>query len=144
MVAYSFKGRFVAPIEARTKTQTIRAVGKKRHARKGDILQVYTGDRFHPRKVGIARCILAAPITLDFRAGLVTWDHQREAGDVPIPIKGQAALDAFAVSDGFESWDDLQTFWLQTHDTSIAFTGVRIFWGDTFASLTPAGASKDD
>lgn len=41
MVAFSFKSRFVIPIELRTKQQTIRTV-RKRNARAGDGLQLMT------------------------------------------------------------------------------------------------------
>ena len=44
MVAYSFKRRFREPILAGSKQQTIRA-DRKRHARRGEALQLYTGMR---------------------------------------------------------------------------------------------------
>jgi hypothetical protein len=42
MVAYSFNPIFVGPILAGTKRQTIRAE-RKRHARPGEAMQLYTG-----------------------------------------------------------------------------------------------------
>ncbi|MEJ0016825.1 MAG: ASCH domain-containing protein [Acetobacteraceae bacterium] len=44
MVAYSFKRDFAAPILAGIKRQTIRA-DRRRHARPGEVLQLYTGMR---------------------------------------------------------------------------------------------------
>lgn len=140
MVAYSFKGRFRPAIEARTKVQTMRAVGKKRHARKGELITMTTGDRFHPVKFGAARAILVAPVTLDFEGRHAFWIQEREpaVGNVQIDIEG-AQLDVFARSDGFEDWADLESFFRQTY-AAPAWSGIRIFWGDTFASLiTPAG-----
>lgn len=140
MVGYSFKGRFREPIEARTKTQTMRAVGKKRHAKKGELITMTTGDRFHPVKFGAARAIIVAPVTLDFEGRHAFWILQREhAPDVQMDIEGPQ-LDVFARSDGFEDWADLASFFRQTYGAP-AWSGIRIFWGDTFASLTPAGAS---
>lgn len=144
MVAYSFKGRFVPKIEGRTKTQTMRAVGKKRHAKKGELITMTTGDRFHPVKFGAARAIIVAPVTLDFEGRHAFWIMQRDAhvGDVQIDIEG-AGLDVFAKSDGFDDWADLESFFRQTYAGAPAWSGIRIFWGDTFASLTPAGASTN-
>jgi hypothetical protein len=45
MVAYNFKAQFAPLVEAGIKRQTIRARGKRRHAAKGDRLQLYTGQR---------------------------------------------------------------------------------------------------
>lgn len=131
MVAYSFKGRFVSPIKARTKRQTIRAAGKKRHARAGDTLQIYTGDRFHPKKVGEATCARAGVITLDFKL-LEVWIDWNDGENTMLVLLDE--LDDFARSDGFDSWDDLEAFWKQTHDVSNSWTGVIITWGDTFVA----------
>lgn len=45
MVAYSFNARFELPIVTLRKTGTIRNVGKRRHAKPGETLQLYTGMR---------------------------------------------------------------------------------------------------
>lgn len=138
MVAYSFKGRFIEPITTRCKRQTIRAIGKKRHARPGEQIQLYTGDRFHPRKMGEAKCLSSITITLAFgdscKRPLVIF------GD---PLVGQvlvapAHLDGFAVNDGFADWQALADFWAETHAPLPAeWTGILITWGDTFAPSTP-------
>lgn len=141
MVAYSFKGRFVEPIKARTKRQTIRKPGKKRHARPGDALQIYTGDRFHPKKVGEATCETARPICLGFRqttAGgirrpFVLFGDPSDAKPADILLTPEE-LDNFAKADGFDSWDDLEVFWLDTHGAAREFEGVIITWGDTFVA----------
>lgn len=146
MVAYSYKGRFVAPIRVglglpvqdehrelgdyqpgqiiKPKTQTIRADGKRRHARPGETIQNYYGMR-QPKcfKIGDARCTAADPILVYVEA-----DH--------IEVKGRshlrtlAELDAFAQSDGFADWSQMKAFWLEEHDGKHLgpFVGVLIRW----------------
>jgi len=136
MVAYSFKSQFVVPIDLGEKQQTLRNKGKKRHALPGDTIQHYTGDRFHPRKFGEATCQEAGEITLDFRRNRVVYTTAR--GGVRILEKADD-LAAFAKLDGFPSWADLRAFWAVTHKGQDVWTGVRIFWGDTFrAGVTAA------
>ena len=54
MVAYSFNSRFEVAIREGWKTQTIRA-GRKRHARPGEMLQLFCGMRTaHCRKALLA------------------------------------------------------------------------------------------
>lgn len=148
MVAYSFKPRFVLPIELGDKRQTIRGVGKKRHARAGDTLQLYTGPRMKPRKIGEATCESSGPITLAFgdatKRPFVVFGDPQTAGPGEILIT-PAELDAFAVLDGFADWQALADFWAETHAPLPAeWTGVIVRWGDTFrgglALNPPAGA----
>lgn len=141
MVAYTFKSRFVGPIERREKRQTIRAVGKKRHSQPGEQIQLFTGDRFHPRKVGVATCATSGPITLAFgdatKRPFVTFDDPQTAKAKDILIT-PAELDDFAVSDGFADWQALADFWAETHSPLPAeWTGILITWGETFV---PVGA----
>ena len=133
MVAFSFKSRFVLPIELGTKQQTIRNV-RKRNARPGDGLQLMTGPRFQPRRIGTADCLAAGPIQI--RLGASPSVHV-EAIDgsgrlEPRFIFGHRDLDAFAVRDGFDEWPDLEAFWRETHDTSAPWAGRWTFWGETF------------
>lgn len=139
MVAFSFKSRFVAPIEARTKQQTLRNL-RKRNARAGDTLQLSTGDRFHPKRLGLAVCRGAGPIRIDFAAPV------GKAGRPVVHIEaiwasgmmesifyhGAEALDLFAVRDGFQDWRDLERFWDETHDKPPSWSGWWTFWGDSF------------
>lgn len=145
MVAYTFKGRFVEPIQEKTKRQTIRAVGKKRHAWPGDRIQVYTGDRFHPRKVGESTCQSREAIRFDFAAGRVWIGEGVHHSDQGVRIiQGDAALDHFARLDGFQDWQALVDFWAETHNVEDSWTGILITWGETFAPNPPAGDSADD
>jgi hypothetical protein len=146
MVAYSYKGRFVAPIRVglglsvldlhyelggylpgqpiRPKRQTIRANGRRRHARPGETLQHYHGMRTTKCfKIGDARCKSISDVRLYIHA---EW----------IEIKGEAELrkgrqlDVFARDDGFDDWAGMRTFWLEEHDGKHLgpFVGVLIKW----------------
>lgn len=123
MVAYSFKPRFVAPILAGAKRQTIRA-DRKRHARQGERLQLYTGMRTRSCKaIGTAHCLGADPITLRFKL----WPY------VYLPWGGYDdpdTLRAFAMADGFPDWEAMTDFWRETHPDVPVFSGVLIRWSE--------------
>lgn len=138
MVAYSFKRRFVAPIQVGLgiymppeptsqipdpKTHTIRALrdGRSRHARAGEPVSLYCDQRSPDGfLIGMAVCIDAPPISLEFKRGLVRsapFGH----------IRGAAALDTFARSDGFEDWAQMHAFWREEHDAD-GFDGIIVRW----------------
>lgn len=128
MVAYSFKPRFVAPILAGTKQQTIRAE-RKRHARQDETLQLYTGMRTkNCRAIGLARCELVLPVTLDFASNRIMT-----GGTV---FRSSANLDAFASYDGFSDWLAMRNFWRENHSLDV-FWGVIIRWRDFRAAGGP-------
>lgn len=130
MVAYSFKARFVGPILAGTKAQTIRA-DRKRHARPGEALQLYTGMRTkHCRLIARATCESVVPVRLTFHRllGPLIW----EIDGVEL---GCDAMDEFAAADGFGGGGfpalDMAAFWVETHgegSDQIDFRGVLIRW----------------
>lgn len=134
MVAYSFKARFEAPILARTKRQTIRGAGKRRHAREREELQLYTGMRTRScRLLARATCLSTKPVRLMLATDLVRIDGRATHSLM-------RELDAFAVRDGFGDWGDLKEFWRAEHGSSVAdFEGVLVDWGDT--AQAPAVAS---
>lgn len=123
MVAYSFRPRFVAPILAGTKTQTIRAP-RKRHARPGETLQLYTGMRTKRCElIREAKCVSAQNILLWlFEDG--EHDGFAVAGHPP----ACPDLDVFARADGFADWADLKAFWRAEHPGVYEFHGVLIRW----------------
>jgi hypothetical protein len=127
MVAYSFKARFAPPIIAGTKRQTIRA-DRRRHARPGEEVQLYTGMRTKScRLIGRATCDSVVPIRLDFMG----WGAIEVGGHVG--LTGAHHLDGFARDDGFESWEELKQFWSVAHPVAYAagaFSGVRVRWKD--------------
>lgn len=133
MVAFNFKARFVVPIELRIKRQTIRNV-RKRNARPGDTLQLMTGPRFSPRRIGTAQCEAAGPIQITFGdAAKVHVEKVWATGFIEPEIMISAtSLDSFAVRDGFGDWGDLEDFWRETHDPGLGWSGWWTFWGETF------------
>jgi hypothetical protein len=122
MVAYSFAPRFIAPIRAGTKTQTIRANGKRRHAEAADMLQLYAGMRTaHCQRIlPDVRCTQAMPIVIHFQGTIINrievWG---------LPVRG---LDAFARRDGFDDIFDMERFWFETHGDMTTFQGTVIEW----------------
>lgn len=137
MVAYSFKRRFVEPIRwglglgldlsdntakiGAPKRQTIRA-DRKRHARPGEELQLYSGMRTKGCfLIGRARCVGVESIRLRFgrRTDVVI-------GKIPLNPTDKN-LDAFAREDGFENWNALRDFWNEEHGVE-RFEGVIVYW----------------
>lgn len=122
MVAYSFKARFADPILDGTKRQTIRAP-RKRHARSGEELQLYTGMRTKSCKlIRRAKCLDVSTVRLDFDATRV---EVLETGTAWTTID---ECNAFAVADGFTDWKDMHAFWRKEHPDIDAFEGVLIRW----------------
>lgn len=135
MVAYSFKKQFVDPIRAglghyehidgmipAPKRQTIRANGKRRHARPGETLQLYSAMRTKQCfKIGEATCTEVVPISIDVRKDglLISSGRQR--------IIGGTLIDNFARLDGFADGKEMRDFWLKEHGLG-KFEGVLIRW----------------
>jgi hypothetical protein len=121
MVAYSFQRRFAEPIIAGTKGGTIRA-DRRRHARPGEELQLYVGMRTKQcRLITRETCIAVDPISLDLFYWQVSWSCTQRW------IKRTTDLDALAVFDGFQSFAEMQDFWLRTHHATV-FRGWHIRW----------------
>jgi hypothetical protein len=123
MVAYGFKGRFVPKIKARIKKHTMRNE-RKRHVRVGESPQLYE----KMRQKGCAKiipdpeCVAVEPVQIDFKKDTV------RIGERPV-IRDQAERDEFAVSDGFEDWEDLRAFWKKEHKAVYPlWSGVYIAW----------------
>lgn len=131
MVAYSFNPRFVEPIRQGFKTQTIRAHGRRRHARPGELLQLYSGMRTaHCQRIlPDVPCLELMEVEIQFRAGEIT---RIVTDGVPV-----CDLDAFAIRDGFADAVDMWAFWHDHHPQAVeaatggimvAFRGVLIEW----------------
>ena len=161
MVAYSFKPKFVGPIQAglgvlpvidghpaefvldagskfprafvpvrdldppvRPKRQTIRAHGKRRHARPGDELQLYTGMRTKAcRLIGRAQCTEVKSIILWFEEGSV-------AAQINGEILGPRKMKSFAQADGFKDTLEMAAFWSHENGTRNGdkWKGLLILW----------------
>ena len=119
MVAYSFQRQFIAPIVSGRKRQTIRAP-RKRHAREGEALQLYTAMRTKQcRPIGTAVCLEARAIELDFVKRSVLIE-----GVPGGPIDGVLELDSIAQDDGFADFSEMRAFWAGV----ATFSGVLIRW----------------
>ena len=139
MVAYSFKKRFGLPIRAGTKAQTVRAE-RKRHARPGEELQLYTGMRTrHCVLLGRSTCVSIEPVRLCFSERSATELFQ--VGGEHLDL---TAMEAFARADGFNDVEDMARFWWAEHPHAgtdcITFVGVLIRWMPlvSIASLSTA------
>lgn len=124
MVAYSFNPRFIEPIRQGIKSQTIRAHGHRRHARPGELLQLYSGMRtVHCQRIlPDVPCLTVMQVDIVLDDGVIT----RVATD-GVPV---IDLDAFALRDGFADREDMSAFWRAHHagvDT-VGFSGVLIEW----------------
>lgn len=139
MVAYSFKRQFVDPIKvglglrgselARPivppKRQTIRA-DRKRHARPGEELQLYCGMRTrHCFLIGRAKCLAVRGIHLVFDARTILIERAEMSAIKDWLLYRDA--DAFARSDGFKHFEEMQAFWDAEHGVA-EFTGFLIQW----------------
>lgn len=122
MVAYSFRARFEAPIREGWKTQTIRG-HRTRHARAGEMLQLFVGMRTaHCRRIcADVRCTAVMALEIDFAPDgailRITTDQ--------VPVRD---LDAFAIQDGFQDAGDMAAFWVREHGPLHQFLGVLIEW----------------
>jgi hypothetical protein len=145
MVALSFKEMFVDPIrvglgldtflevigKVEPKNQTIRANGKRRPPRPGELLQLYCAMRTKRcRKIGDARCTKVEPIVLRFvRRADDTIGVKITLGSLkPKFILTRSEAEAFARADGFASLDAFIAFWLAVHGAPPRWNGNVIYW----------------
>ena len=114
MVAYNFQTRFAHDVETGKKRQTIRAEGKRNHARPGDKIQLYTGMRTKQcRKLGEATCTLSTYCAI--------YENNITTGNYPA-----TDLDEFAQADGFHSFYEMKEWFRKTH--GLPFIGRLIKW----------------
>lgn len=149
MVAYSYKGRFVAPIRVglglpvldlhyelggyapgssiRPKRQTIRTNGRCRHAWPGETLQLYHAQR-SPKcfKIGEGSCSAVSMIRLFVHDARVLINQRGRL----VEYRKPSELDMFAREDGFDDWAGMRDFWLEEHDGKHLgpFVGVLVQW----------------
>lgn len=129
MVAYSFKAKFEKAIADRVKRQTIRPEGKRRHAKAGEMLQLYVGMRTRNCRKIIPDvvCIGAEPIIIDVP------ERAEAPATYKMPGRPEQPLllidDAFAQRDGFRNSREMVEFWIAEHKPG-AFHGLLIRWSD--------------
>ncbi|WP_150213004.1 hypothetical protein [Candidatus Tokpelaia sp.] len=112
MVVYNFKEQFADLVASGEKCQTIRRLGKRSHARAGDRLQLYTGQRTKScRKLGEAICTSVTPIKILIgyipTSGAYIRDIIIYQADNPTgygePVGDNFAIARFAMADGFRA-----------------------------------------
>lgn len=137
MVAYSFQPRFVPALRSGEKGQTIRAKGKKRHARVGDLVQVYTGMRTkHCQRLFESPCIEATPIQI-YRKDMGELEKlEIVVGDRLLSFEEMTVL---ALADGFETLAAFIAFF----EPAMPFDGVLIKWRPIVPSITVSQRSGD-
>ena len=121
MVAYNFQSQFAPLVESGEKRQTFRVLGKRRHARPGDSLQLYTGMRTKACRKLVTPdpvCLFSSPV---FIVPFGTKSPVMLEGDADYPHP-----DRFARDDGFIDFDDLLCWLAQTH--GLPFDGQLIKW----------------
>lgn len=145
MVAYSFKKQFVDPIKVglgldpiesppefvKPKRQTIRTIGKRRHARPGEVVQLYYGMRTKQcMSIGVGRCTEARDIVLTFGklSGVsIGGTHMPDGTQQRQECYLGDGLDEFAQKDGFGCWKEMVEFWNENHGLD-EFNGKLIEW----------------
>ncbi len=152
MVAYDFRPMFVGSIRSGNKRQTIRS-NRRRHARPGEPMQLYTGMRTKAcaKVIDDPLCEQLAEVHLDLRCLEGTPDVLTSNAEVlplldgvdfrlnNIPILG-AFRDWAAADDGFyrrgsftasgeimEPFVAMMIFWMEHHGP-VLFEGVLLQW----------------
>lgn len=114
MSAYNFKEQFVVPIRSGRKRHTIRG-DRKRHARPGEPMQLYTGQR-------TKQCMKIIPDPV------CTKVEDIEIHEWTVRLSGQILFadecEALAVADGFPSFAHMMHFW----KGRLPFKGKLIHW----------------
>ncbi len=137
MVAYSFNKMFRDPILAGLeagpwvpgmKRHTIR-LERKRHARVGEAVQLYTGMRTRQcTLIGTAICNQVAPIHVYLSPADAGGRVSIRVPDAPLVYTTSEQLDHFARCDGFTDWAELLAFWARAHPDTGLFVGVIVNW----------------
>lgn len=121
MVAYSFQRRFARDVERGIKTQTCRG-NRKRHARPGEVVQLYEALRTKwARKLGEGICTAVEPIFID------PGTHTIRVGSILDSVFTTAKAEEFARKDGFAGLSDMMEWWRTEHGPD-PWNGVLISW----------------
>lgn len=128
MPAYNFQKQFALLVESGQKRQTIRAIGKRRHARPGESLQLYTGQRTKACR----KLISPDPECLSVQAVYMfkIIERRRDSDAYQLYLDGELVfwhdIPEIANADGFENPTDFFNFFEDTHGMS--FRGILIKW----------------
>jgi hypothetical protein len=130
MVAYSFRPQFIDAIRSGTKCQTIRPIGKRRHARTGEPVQLYTGMRTSTCSKIVETdpiCTGCHKIAIEIVQAKPT--AQNIAHEIAeILIDGQAVDESdIAWADGFDDVAEMAKWFGDQYGVG-TFVGVMITW----------------
>lgn len=128
MPALNFQKRFAEAVEFGDKTQTIRAHRKdgRAHAKRGDVLKLYTGMRSKGcRLLGEGRVIWTEDVEIREDWSLYVGRHYVQAGDA---LRGETEDrdNDFAEKDGFKGAVEMYEWFQETH--GLPFEGTLIRW----------------
>jgi len=116
MPLLNFQQQFADKVEKKIKRQTIRA-WRKYPIRTGQILYLYTRLRTKlARRIGMYVCFSAQSIVINEDSFTIDG----------LLITNKKRLNLFAVKDGFESWNDMISWFKKTH--GLPFRGQLIKW----------------
>jgi hypothetical protein len=111
------------PNPPRPKRQTIRTIGRRAHAKPGDIVRCYHGMRTKQcSRIGDGLCTSTEPISIFVRQP-VAW-LEIDIGSKRLTDREKLEL---AQNDGFEDCFDMWNFWIKEHG-EVNFDGVLIKW----------------
>lgn len=124
MTVLMFQKRFVTPIQAGTKSQTIRPV-RKRPLKVGELLSLRHWEDKAYRSPQIEFFKATCLGTLDIQvhaAGILLGDGNFD-GTFSVPY-----LNAFAAGDGFANWAEMKEFFESRFGYGLPFIGTLIQW----------------
>lgn len=126
VVAYSFKPQFEEALRSGDKAQTIRALGKRRHARPGEMVQIYVGMRTaNCRLLFQSECVEVVPITIDqVHMGVDSEGHPTWKVKIDGRRLSPKEITDLALADGFPNRYDFYRFF----EDRLPFEGVLIRW----------------
>jgi hypothetical protein len=121
MPLLGFKKRFAPAVESGKKRQTIRARRKDGlDPKPGQTLYLYTALRTtQARKLREATCTAVKAVTID-ESGMLLLDG--------LAVIEPSDRNAFAIADGFGSWDELVDYWQTEHGRDLPWYGIVIYW----------------
>jgi hypothetical protein len=126
MVAYNFIKQFADDVESGKKLQTIRKVGKRKHALPGDTLQLYTGMQTKScRLLREALCTTLIPIRIrpSFGEVLFLLDDKNW-----LVCDSEKHISVLAQKDGFANAAEFFDYFAMQCDETGRFDGYLIKW----------------
>lgn len=128
MPAYNFQKQFAPLVESGQKRQTIRSIGKRRHARPGESLQLYTGQRTRVCRKLLSpdpECVSVQNVYM-----LKIIERRRDSHAYQLYLDGKLVfwdeVSEIAGADGFENSTAFFNFFEDAY--GMPFCGILIKW----------------